>query len=275
MQATDQPMKFCIFVPSLNVGHSVRRVLQGITQAVLARTELVLVMDNGSSDNTIAEVQAFLKETVATQVRLYRNDANYSLGGSTLLAMELAMQAGCDFLISMHSDGQADPADLERFIAAASRGVDFVCGSRLMRGSGVAGYPLPRLWGNHVLSWLQRVLFDIEVRDTAAYLAFNLHTVRELPFRELKSDMGYPTALILVAAMRRRIHCVEFPIAWGRIISTNVNPFAYAISHVSRLLMLRVRGEQSILVLAQPMTTRQLTASDGTGHVYSTAKFFA
>lgn len=252
--------RYCVFVPARNVAHSIRRVLEGIPAAVHARVELILVIDNCSDDATVDEVRAFLEATPDSKVRLYQNDENYTLGGSTRLALELAMYAECDFVISMHGDGQADPADLPRFLDFATLDTDFVCGSRLLPASQVADYSIPRLLGNHALAWFQRVLFRIDVRDIAAYLAFNLHTVRTLPFREIESDMGYPAALILVAAMRRRLRCVEFPIAWGEIISSNVNPVVYLAQHVARLVRLRVLGERSILVPARAMSTRLLAA---------------
>jgi hypothetical protein len=50
--------------------------------------------------------------------------------------------------------------------------------------------------------------------------------------------MSYQPLLVLYACMRlgREARFAEFPVRWGRVESSNVNPWAYGIRHLRRLV---------------------------------------
>jgi glycosyltransferase involved in cell wall biosynthesis len=231
------PPKLCLFIPTFRVAHSVLDVLRGIDTATLRKIHTVLLIDNGSDDGTLPILEQFVREDRSGKFRLFLNRKNYSLGGSTILAFRIAQTMGCDFVICMHSDGQADPADLEKLIAASQPGVDFVFGSRLLKNSQVEAYSRLRRLGNLFFAQLQRFITGCDLADIGAFISFNLQTVFSLPFDQLAFDMGYQPLLVLTAFHRLpRIHYVELPIRWNRVTTSNVNVWVYGLKHLLRIL---------------------------------------
>lgn len=211
-------------------------MLERIPPEALGQLTSILIIDNGSTDGTWEELSSFARERGDRRLRTFRNERNYTLGGSTIVALRTAISEGNRFLICLHSDGQADPADLPRFIASCRPDVDFVLGSRLMSGSQVDEYSRLRLAANRVFSWIQRKITGVSARDLGAYIAFNLHTIARLPYARVPSDMAYQPNLILLAFARGHRRVVEFPIRWGAADRSNVNLLAYGLRHLERLL---------------------------------------
>lgn len=234
--------KICLFIPAYQVQGSIGRVIDRLPAEALDRIELVLVVDNHSSDASVEEAKASLLARRASltaqapRFRLLRNHRNISLGGSTIVAFREAIDAGSDFLICLHGDGQADPAELPTFISNCRPGIDFVFGSRMLPGSATSDYSKTRLAGNLMFAWLQKKLVGVEAQDIGAYIAFNLHTVRKLPFESIPPDMGYHPNLVMLAFKRGFRSFVEFPISWGAADRTNVNPWSYGLRHLLRVL---------------------------------------
>jgi glycosyltransferase involved in cell wall biosynthesis len=229
--------KISLFIPTFNVGNAVGDVLRKIPSSTLEKLSHVLIVDNGSSDQTLEVVQAFVRASPHREkFHVFKNEQNYSLGGSTIVAFRTAMALGSDFVICMHSDGQASPEDLDEFIRRSKAGIDFVFGDRFATEGEYRGL---RLWGNRFFSWLQRLLIRADLDDIGAYISFNLKTIAELPYARLPFDMGYHPTLVIYACLRRPIRFESFPIHWGKVEISNVNPFLYGLTHLKRILLLK------------------------------------
>jgi glycosyltransferase involved in cell wall biosynthesis len=229
------PAKVALFVPCYNVEHAVISVLERIPPDTLNRFEEVLLVDNGSQDRT----RELLKEFVRShpeKFRLFLNEENYSLGGSTIVAIRESLAREVDFLICLHSDGQADPQDLENFFPL-SLDEDFVFGSRLLPGSQTAGYSRVRMLGNWFFTRLQQVILRQKIYDIGAFVAINLRTIGAYPYFGVRADMGYfPNLVLYLATQGKRLRCREFPIFWGEVLTTNVNIWAYGLNHLAQLV---------------------------------------
>lgn len=239
--SNEKAPKFVLFIPTFNVVDRFVGVLEAIPPAILARFVEVLIIDNGSTDGTREALVAWVARRCDCRFRVLFNEQNYSLGGSTIIAFREAIAVGGDFLICMHSDGQADPRALSEFINRANLQVDFLLGDRLAKRSVINDYSAFRLWGNRFFEWLQNLIARQNLGDIGAYIAFNLQTVRRLPYWSLPHDMGYQPLLILVAAQTLNIRLIEFPISWGKADRSNVNPLRYGFTHLLRLICLLFR----------------------------------
>ncbi len=230
------PPRYFLFVPTYNVADRVLAVLEAIPPATLKRFHQILIIDNGSADGTREVLREWLEKRADFRFRLLFNATNYSLGGSTIIALREAISAGGDFLVCLHSDGQADPRALDDFLDRADPSVDFVLGNRLADRSLARNYSLIRWLGNRFFETIQNIVVGQKLGDIGAYIAFNLKTIQSLPYWKLPPDMSYQPLLVLLAARHKRIRLVDFPITWGKADRSNVNLLRYGTTHLLRLL---------------------------------------
>jgi glycosyltransferase involved in cell wall biosynthesis len=71
----------------------------------------VLVVDDGSTDDTAAQAEA-------QGARLIRQQPNQGKGAALRAGFRLALDEGWDAVITLDADGQHDPGEIERFVAA-------------------------------------------------------------------------------------------------------------------------------------------------------------
>lgn len=227
--------RVALFVPCYNVSHSIEKVLAD-TKKYEHLFQAIYLIDNSSTDNTPIKIKTFLKNQDSRKWHLFLNEQNYTLGGSTIIAFREAIQNDMDFVICMHSDGQANVKDLEKFFPLQCN-EDFVCGSRLLASSDVKHYSYMRLAANRIFVFLQNLILRSDIRDIGAFLAFNLHTVQKIPYERIEANMAYHPSLVLYASTKiKGLKMREFPISWGKVETSNVNVIAYGISHLYRLL---------------------------------------
>lgn len=116
-------MRFLVAVPVYNEARHVRSVLE----RVLARCPDVLVIDDGSTDETPSVLPGL-------PVGVIRHATNHGYGRAMQHAFRWAAIDEFDWVITMDCDEQHEPAAIPRFIEAATHwGVDVVSGSRYLQ----------------------------------------------------------------------------------------------------------------------------------------------
>ncbi len=252
-----QSKKVALFIPTLNVEKSIAQVLAAIPKHLVSRFSEIMIIDNGSTDRTL-EIAKNSRQLLALEnLQIFQNRQNYSLGGSTVLAFERALSQNYDYLICMHSDGQADPVDLEKFVTAIeAEDYDYILGNRFDKNSKSHNYSRIRYFFNLLFCYLQMLAMRQKAYDLGAFIGFNLKTIRELPYAKISTDMGYHPLLILLSrkVLARPLKIAQFPIFWGKVESTNLNVFAYGLTHLSRILCI-ICGFSLTKNDAQPMHT--------------------
>jgi glycosyltransferase involved in cell wall biosynthesis len=88
------------------------RAIEGLLQGVLAHCRDVIVIDDGSTDRT-AEIVARLPVT------LIRHPERRGKGEALRAGFREALKRGASGVLTMDGDGQHDPADIPRILAAA------------------------------------------------------------------------------------------------------------------------------------------------------------
>jgi glycosyltransferase involved in cell wall biosynthesis len=133
--------KFCVIIPGYNEQGRIGKVVK----AVRAFAPMVLVIDDGSGDNTAAEAG----EGGATVIR---HAVNQGKGVALNTGFSYAREHGFEFVITMDADGQHDPADLPGFIQAyETGGMPVLIGNRM---SDPKTMPWVRKMTNVFMSWL-------------------------------------------------------------------------------------------------------------------------
>ena len=138
-------------VPAYQAAATVGEVVRG----VLASLPRVLVVDDGSSDDTAAEAE----RAAASVLRLPENRGK---GGAVRAGLARALGTDATHVAFLDADGQHDPADLPRLLAAAAAGEDFVIGSRMGAPDAIPAY---RYRTNEIGSRILTRMTGLEVED--------------------------------------------------------------------------------------------------------------
>lgn len=164
-----------LLIPAYEAARSLPPLLDALAAA--ARDVPVLVVDDGSRDETAALVSA----RAAQNVQLVRHSENRGKGAALMTGLRHARDVlGWEWAVTLDADGQHDPADLEGFLAAspgASTGI--LAGCRSRRGTGM---PWHRRFSNASTTWLISRLAGKPVFDAqCGYRAYRLDMACILP----------------------------------------------------------------------------------------------
>ena len=209
------PPRILVFVPMYQCEWQITRVLDRIGRQLTSRIHEVLVVDNGSHDHSREVATSALAE-LAVPGTLLLNDSNVSLGGSHKVAFAYAIAGGFDWVVVVHGDDQAEPADLLPLLAtgALHDGADALLGSRFSRGARRIGYAWHRTWGNYVFNSLFTLVTARSIADLGSGLnAFRVGWLRTVAWSNLADDLTFNIHLLL-RLVHSRARFSFFPITW-------------------------------------------------------------
>lgn len=101
-------LQCCVIIPTYNNAQTLKRVIDG----VLAYTSNVLVVNDGSTDNTSMILEGYPE---IPQIHLQKNKGK---GNALRLGFKRAVKLGYAFSLTIDSDGQHFPADIPVFLNA-------------------------------------------------------------------------------------------------------------------------------------------------------------
>ena len=161
----------------------------------------VVVIDDGSTDDTAARAEAAGAEVIRHPRRLGK-------GQALRTGMAAAAVRGASAVVTLDGDGQHDPADIPRLRAAAGSPEALVIGGRLGTSG---GFVRERLNAVRVAGFFMNWVTGLSVEDTqSGFRLYPLGLVRELPTR--RGGFVFETE-VLVAAARRGVTVREVPVS--------------------------------------------------------------
>ena len=140
-------------IPAYGEGRFIGQVVRQVLQYVQA----VLVIDDGSPDNTATEA-----ETAGAKV--IRHGTNLGKGAALKTGLQYAVSIEAAFFLFLDGDGQHDPAEIPAFIEAINcSNADLVVGNRMRN---LESMPLIRRWTNQFMSWQIGRICKIPIPDS-------------------------------------------------------------------------------------------------------------
>lgn len=200
-----------VVVPAFNERAHVAEVLGGMPSYV----DHIIVVDDCSTDGTAAAAEA----VGDPRVQVIRHTLQGGVGGAMISGMQRALEVGADVVVKVDGDGQMDPAYIEALLRPLIReGYDYAKANRFLHTAALQQMPLPRLFGNFVLTFLTKLasgywhVFDPQ----NGYLAVQAAALRELDLSQLARDFFFENdMLIRLNILNCRVKDVAIPARYG------------------------------------------------------------
>lgn len=162
-----------IIIPAMNEASRIGSVVQGVKQLGYQN---VIVVDDGSADGTGKKAREAGAEVIAHLV-------NLGAGAATKTGIEMALERGAEYLLTMDGDGQHFPEDVPRLIKVlVDHKVDCVLGSRFKEKNNKI--PRNRILMNQVGNFITAIIAGLWVSDSQSGMkAFTADFARKLDFQ--------------------------------------------------------------------------------------------
>lgn len=193
-----------VLVPAYNESRMIADVVRSI--AALGVAEEILVVDDGSADDTAARARA----AGASVVSLVEN---LGYGGALQTGYRYATTHGFDVVVQIDGDGQHDAAHIVDLLEALhSRELDVVLGSRFLEGSRSYAVPVARRVGMAVFRGIVRLATGQTISDpTTGFQALRAPVVRLFATGEAYPT-DYPDADVIILLHRWGFRVGEIPV---------------------------------------------------------------
>lgn len=148
-------LSVCAVIPVFDHEHAVGGMVAPLRQQGLT----VFLVDDGSGPACAAALQRLADADA--NVRLLRLPQNQGKGAAVMAGMNAAVGAGYSHALQIDADGQHDPTDLPRFVAAVHADpLALVCGRPVFDAS-IPRHRLYLRYLTHAMVWLNTLSFDI------------------------------------------------------------------------------------------------------------------
>lgn len=195
-----------IIIPAYNEENNIGKVLSKLLKLKHKYHFEIIVVDDGSSDNT-AKVS---KENGAVKVVRYKK--NRGKGGAFIEGIK---HAHGKYIIQIDADDQFQVADIPKFIDKLRNGYDVVCGTRFNKGKVEKGSVSSlNLFGNWLMSKTTIFFSDIPITDImAGFKGFTKEALKKLDLST--NHFGYE-AEVVVKAGKLNLRVTEVPIIYKK-----------------------------------------------------------
>ena len=169
------PPSLSIVVPLFNEVENVVPLVDALYRALkpLGRSFEVLLVDDGSSDGTLAAARALLPDHPGLHVVRFKRN----FGQTAAMRAGFALARGST-IVTLDGDLQNDPADIGKLVDQIEQGYDLVIGWRHQRKDPFVSRTMPSRMANKLIGWLTRV----NVHDSGCSLkAYRTKMIQSIP----------------------------------------------------------------------------------------------
>ncbi|MDQ6624315.1 MAG: glycosyltransferase family 2 protein [Verrucomicrobiota bacterium] len=181
-----------------------------VAARTLEQVDHVLVVDDGSSDQTAARARAAGAEVIV-------HERNLGKGEAIKTGLRHWLERALPHVIILDADGQHRPEEIARFIAAAARGAELLVGTRM---NDVREMPLVRRIVNRWMSQTISRAVGQDVPDTQC--GFRMLSARVIPLLlDGAERFDYETEMLFVVSRKGfRIDAVPISTVYSDEVSS-------------------------------------------------------
>ncbi len=205
--------KLSIVIPAFNEGKTIHLILDKIKAVQLLDNieKEIIIIDDGSSDNTREKVLSYHKANCDLTIRYLHNKKNCGKGFSLNKGLK---EATGDYLIVQDADTEYDPEEYNKLLKPMLRnGADVVYGSRFMGGS---AHRILFFWhsiGNKFLTFLSNAGTNLNLTDMeTGYKLFRKEIFQQITLKEKR--FGFEPEVTAKLAKIKNIRIYEVGISY-------------------------------------------------------------
>jgi len=231
-----------IIIPAYNEEHRLPGTLEQVFAFLQNQTYTteVLVVENGSQDNTFQVAEKFARRY--PQLRVLRED-NRGKGLAVRRGM-LAARGGYRFMCD--ADLSMPITELNRFLPPILTEFDVAIGSREEPGSVRYNEPFYRHFGGRGINTMIRLLALPNIHDTqCGFKCFRAPIAEDLFRRQTLMGWSFDIEILYIARLRG-YDIIEIPIPWYFNPDTKLSPLRDAIQMGLDILTIRRNAKQGI-----------------------------
>jgi glycosyltransferase involved in cell wall biosynthesis len=202
-----------IVIPAYNESARIEATLERVMTCVSEQgwDAEVLVVDDGSKDDTAAIVQRWMVQH--PRLHMVQNPGNRGKGYSVRNGL---LQAAGDIVMFTDADLSAPMEEAQRLLDALADGADVAIGSRWMdRTRQTIHQPLYRQFFGRCFNWVTRTVMGLPYKDTqCGFKAFKRDAAQVIFRLQTIERWGFDPEILFIA---RKLKYVvrEVPVTWG------------------------------------------------------------
>ncbi|MEN9401281.1 MAG: hypothetical protein RL632_2384 [Bacteroidota bacterium] len=201
-------MKVAVIIPAYNEAPSIAKVVNSIPLELKAT---VIVVNNGSTDNTVEEAK--------NAGAIVLDESRKGYGWACLKGIEYAQKEGAEIVVFMDGDFSDFPSEMSLLIDPILDGkMDFVLGSRVL-GERERGSLTPQqVFGNWLATRLIRIFYRVKFSDLGPFRAIRTDSLKSLKM----SDKTYGwTIEMQIKAAKHKLRFCEIPVSYRKRIGVS------------------------------------------------------
>ncbi|MFC1544973.1 dolichyl-phosphate beta-glucosyltransferase [Gemmatimonadota bacterium] len=231
-----------LVIPAYNEEHRIGGTIQGMIDYCRERPYdiEILVVDDGSSDDTKKIAESYIGRGVALEIIRY--EPNRGKGHAVRTGM---LAARGRYVLFADADMSTPVEMLERFEPLMEAGEDVIIGTRKVAQATVARHqPFYRENMGKVFTWLSNTVLGLHVSDfTCGFKCFSRRTVEPVFGRQTVWGWGYDTEIIYLAC-KLGYKISEVPVVWYNDEATRVKLWKHVFTSFAELVSIWNNGRK-------------------------------
>lgn len=252
--------RLSIVIPAYNEGARIESALDRVLTCVAERgwNAEVLIVDDGSSDNTAVIVRRWME--THPNLQLIHNEGNRGKGYSVRNGL---LQAAGQIVMFTDADLSSPIEEAERLFDALNAGADVAIGSRwLDKQKQTIHQPLYRRFFGRCFNWVTRKVIGLPFKDTqCGFKAFKREAAQTIFRLQTIERWGFDPEILFIAR-KLKYKIVEVPVTWGHDERSRISYLKDGMKMLQEMAEIRgnsLRGRYDEAIAAMKDTSSMVT----------------